>query len=93
MDASRVLLERILMALAAGLGPLDRVLAHTLDVARRPGMVLEVDIAVAAGTSDRLVYRSREGFTLHVQGERFPIRQILLETLLGVALETRLVGI
>src|SRR3990167_5959984 len=81
MEASLVLLECIFMALAACRSPLDGILAQALDVVLRRRMVLEVDVSVTAGTSDRLVDRLRKGFPLNVQGERFPVRKILLEPL------------
>jgi hypothetical protein len=91
MNAAFVLLECVFVALAARLGPLDRILARALDVALRGRMALDLYVCMAAAASVRLVHRLCVRFPGNVQGQRLPILEILFHALGRVAAEALLV--
>src|SRR3990172_242400 len=88
VDAALVKLEFLLVAAAADLCGVNRVLASTGDFPRSR-MLVEAHLAVAAGTAHRAMDRLREVLALDMQRERLPRAQFLLEARLRMAGKAR----
>jgi len=88
--AAPVVLELVGVTGAADLLHRERILTDAGDLFLDRRMVLERGVGMADGAPEQVMSRFRKRPSVHVQGERFSVRQFLLEPLDGMAIETLL---